>query len=165
MTILMVNKFHYLRGGAERYYFAPEVTMLQHETCMIAYRLANKLHREGHRAFYFPNVPTEPRFKTAPFYFMPAMYTAGLGQLGMNCCIINPRFGPLMRVTAVITDLELPVGTPMDGMHYPECQSCTECVKRCPSKSLDGKFWKNVFKCSSYGCCATCLSVCPAGQR
>jgi len=151
-------------AGAERYYLGPENAMLAHEVSMIAYRLARKLYQEGQRAFYFPNVVPEPRFKTAPFYFMPAMYAAGLGQLGMNCCIINPRYGPLMRVTSVITDLELPAGEPMEGMYYPECNSCLECVKRCPSESLDGKYWKNVFKCASYGCSSTCLSVCPAGK-
>ena len=151
-------------AGAERYYLGPENEMLTHEVAMIAYRLAASLRRDGHRAFYFPNVPTEPRFKTAPFYFMPAMYAAGLGQLGMNCSIINPEYGPRFRVTAVITDLELPAGEPMEGMQYPECSACLECVRRCPSQSLDGKYWKDVFKCASYGCCGTCLSVCPAGQ-
>ena len=151
-------------AGAERYYFGPENKMLAHEVSMIGYRLARKLHQQGHRAFYLPEVETEPRFKTAPFYVMPAMYTAGLGQLGMNCCIINGQYGPLFRATAVITDMELPAGEPMEGMQYPECESCLECVRRCPSKSLDGGYWKNVFKCASYGCCGTCLSVCPAGK-
>ena len=150
-------------AGAERYYFGPENEMLTHEVSMIGYRLARRLHSEGQRAFYFPHVQTEPRFKTGPFYFMPAMYAAGLGQLGMNCCMINPDHGPGFRVTAIITDLELPAGEPMEEMHYPECETCLECVKRCPSKALDGRYWKNVFKCASYGCCATCLSVCPAG--
>ncbi len=31
------------------------------------------------------------------------------------------------------------------------------------SRSLDGKGWKNVHGCASYGCCGTCLSVCPVG--
>ncbi len=69
-----------------------------------------------------------------------------------------------MKVTAVITDLEPPAGEPMDPMLFPESKTCVECVKRCPSKSLDGKYWKNVFKCSNYGCPASCLSVCPFGE-
>jgi epoxyqueuosine reductase QueG len=151
-------------AGAERYYLGPENEMLVHETSLIGYRLARRLRGNGHRAFYFPSVQTEPRFKTAPFYYMPAMYAAGLGQLGMNCSIINPEYGPLFRVTAIITDMELPAGEPMGEMYYPECKSCLECIKRCPSKSLNGKYWKNVFGCSAYGCCGTCLSVCPVGQ-
>ena len=125
-------------AGAERYYMGPENVMLTHEVSMIAYKLAMRLHRQGHRAFYFPNVLTEPRFKTAPFYFLPAMYVAGLGQLGMNCSIITPQYGPRIRVTAVITDLELPAGTPMAEMLFPGCKTCLECVKRCPSKAING---------------------------
>jgi epoxyqueuosine reductase QueG len=152
-------------AGAERYYFGPENEMLTHEVGMIGYRLAHKLHRDGFKAFYFPSVQSEPRFKTAPFYYMPAMYLAGIGQLGMNCCIINPKFGPLFRVTSVITNADLPSGEPLGGMHYQECKSCLECVRRCPSKALNGNYWKNVFACASYGCCGTCLSVCPAGRN
>jgi epoxyqueuosine reductase QueG len=151
-------------AGAERYYLGPENEMLTHEVSMIGYRLARKLRQEGYETFYFPDVQTEPRFKTAPFYFMPAMYVAGMGQLGMDCSIITPKYGPRFRVTAIITDLELPVGVPMDSMYYPGCETCIECVKRCPSKSLNGKYWKNVFKCSNYGCCGTCLSICPVGE-
>ena len=150
-------------AGAERYYLGSEDIMLTHEVSMIAYRLARKLHRDGHRAFYVPEVETEPRFKTAPFYFLPAMYVAGLGQLGMNCSIITREWGPRFRVTAVITDLELPAGEPMGERRFPDCTTCRECVKCCPSRSLNGKYWKNVYRCASYGCCATCLSVCPIG--
>jgi epoxyqueuosine reductase QueG len=151
-------------AGAERYYLGPEYGMLSHEVALIAYKLARKLRRDGHQTFYFPHVKTEPRFKTAPFYFMPAMYAAGMGQLGMNCAIITPEFGPRFTVTAVITDLELPAGEPMAEKLYPGCKTCLECVKRCPSKAIDGRYWKNVFKCSTYGCSATCLSVCPVGD-
>ena len=151
-------------AGAERYYLGPENEMLTHEVAVIAYRLAARLRRDGHRVFYFPNVQAEPRFKTAPFYFMPAMYAAGLGQLGMNCSIISREHGPRFRVTAVITDLELPAGEPMKGQQYPGCSACLDCVRRCPSQALDGRYWKNVYKCASYGCCGTCLSVCPVGR-
>lgn len=151
-------------AGAERYYLGPENLMLKHEVSMIAYKLARKFRQEGHKAFYMPDVTTEPRFKTAPFYFLPAMYVAGMGQLGMNCSIITPKWGPRIWVTSVITDLELPAGEPMEEMLFPGCKDCLECVKRCPSKALNGKYWKNVFKCSNYGCSATCLSVCPEGE-
>lgn len=151
-------------AGAERFYHGPENEMLTHELSLIAYKLSKKLTNDGHRSFYLPDTKTEPRFKTAPFYFMPAMYVAGMGQLGMNCAIITPKYGPRFRVTTVITDLELPAGVPMEDMKYPDCMTCKECVRRCPSKAIDGRFWKNVFKCSDYGCSTVCLSVCPAGE-
>ena len=150
--------------GAERYYFGEENTILSHEIAMIAYKTAWKLHREGYSAFYLPPVKTEQRFKTAPFYFLPAMYEAGIGQLGYNCSMINPVYGPRFRVTAIITNKELPAGQPLGERYYPACAECKICVRRCPSQALDGRGWKNVFKCASYGCCGTCLSVCPIGE-
>jgi len=152
-------------AGAERFYVGDEVTILTHEVGLMGYKIAWKLHREGYRAFYFPApFKQEPRFKTAPFYFMPAMYLAGIGQMGLNCSILTPDYGPRIWVTAIITNKELPAGRPIVPTYYEGCQSCMECIKHCPSKSLDGKGWKNVFRCASYGCCGTCLSVCPAGS-
>ena len=151
-------------AGAERYYLNEELTILTHEVTMMAYKVAWKLHREGYQAFYFTPFKQEARFRTAAFYFTPAMYLAGMGQMGLNCSILTPEYGPRIWVTAIITNKELPVGQPIGPTYYEDCKSCLECVKRCPSKSLDGKGWKNVFRCASYGCCGTCLSVCPVGS-
>ena len=90
---------------------------------------------------------------------LPATYVAGMGQSGMNCSIVNPKYGPRFRVIAVTTDLELPAGTPMEEMKCPDCTTCKECTRRCPSRAIDGRYRKNVFKCSDYGCSSTCLSV------
>ena len=152
-------------AGAERFYITDELSILTHEVGLMGYKIAWKLHREGYQAFYFPApAKQEPRFRTAPFYFMPAMYLAGMGQMGLNCSILTPEYGPRIRITAIITNKELPAGQPIGPAYYEDCRDCMECVKRCPSKSLDGKGWKNVFKCASYGCCGTCLSVCPVGS-
>ena len=149
--------------GAERFFVDPEQAMLTNELLKIAYKMSWKLNREGHQAFYFHPFKPEPRFKTAAFYFMPAMYLAGMGQMGLNCSIITPEYGPRIWVTAVLTDKELPAGEPAGPQFLEDCQSCLICVERCPSKSLTGQGWKNVHGCASYGCCGTCLSVCPKG--
>ena len=152
-------------AGAERFYITDENTILTHEVGLIGYKIAWRLHREGYQAFYFPApFKQEPRFRTAPFYFVPAMYLAGMGQMGFNCSILTPEYGPRIWVTAVITNKELSAGQPIGPHYYEDCKSCMECVKRCPSQALDGKGWKNVFRCASYGCCGTCLSVCPVGN-
>lgn len=152
-------------AGAERFYIDDENTILTHEVGLMGYKLAWKLHREGYRAFYFPApFKQEPRFRTASFYFMPAMYLAGLGQMGLNCSILTAEYGPRIWITTVITNKELPARQPVGPHYYEDCKSCLECVKRCPSQSLDGKGWKNVFRCASYDCCGTCLAVCPVGS-
>ena len=149
--------------GAERFFINAEQTMLTNELLRMAYRIAWKLNREGYKAFYFHPFKPEPRFKTAAFYFMPAMYLAGIGQMGLNCSIITKEYGPRIWVTAIITDKELPAGQPVGPVQYEDCNSWGICIERCPSHSLDGQGWKNVHGCASYGCCGTCLSVCPVG--
>lgn len=151
-------------AGAERYFLGDEFNLLTHEVSMMAYKIAWKLHREGYQAFYFAPFKQEARFKTAAFYFMPAMYLAGMGQMGLNCSLLTPEYGPRIWVTGIITNKELPAGQSIGTTYYEDCKSCLECVKRCPSQALDGKGWKNVFRCASYGCCGTCLSVCPVGS-
>jgi len=151
-------------SGAERYFVNEEIAMLTNEVTLMGYKIAWKLHREGYRAFYFAPFKQEPRFRTAAFQFMPAMYLAGIGQMGFNCSILTPEYGPRIWVTTIITDKELIAGQPVGPAYNEDCKSCLECVKRCPSRALDGKGWKNPFKCASYGCCGTCLSICPVGQ-
>lgn len=152
-------------AGAERFYIEDENTILTHEVGLIGYKITWKLHREGYQAFYFPApFKQEPRFRTAPFYFTPAMYLAGMGQMGLNCSILTPEYGPRIWVTTIITNKELPAGEKIGPHYYEDCKNCMKCIKVCPIQALDGKGWKNVFRCASYGCCGTCLSLCPVGN-
>lgn len=155
-----------LPAGSERYFLNGENALLNHEVGMIAFKIASKLHREGYETFYFPGLSKQDaRFKTAAFYFMPAMYLAGIGQMGLNCSILTPEFGPRIWVVSIITEKELPAGQPVGAYIREGCKDCKECVKHCPSTALNGKGWKNVFRCATYGCCGTCLSVCPVGMN
>ncbi len=149
--------------GAERFFMDEETTVLNHETAVIAYKLVRKLERAGYSAFHPTGGKQDPRFRTAPFYHTVAMYLAGMGTMGYNCCILTPEFGPRVRVTSVITNLELPAGRPL-AQDICDKEDCLRCVKACPSGALDGKGWKNPFLCASYGCCGTCVAICPKGQ-
>jgi len=151
-------------AGAERYFLNDEVVQLTNEVLLIAYRTAWRLRHEGYKAFYVTPFQQDARFRTAAFYLMPAMYLAGMGQMGLNCCILTPEYGPRIWVTAIITDKELLAGQPAGPLYREECEDCLKCVRNCPSGALDGKGWKNVFRCAAYGCCGTCLSVCPQGE-
>ena len=150
--------------GAERYFLNDEVVQLTNDVMRIGYKTSWKLRRDGYHAFYFSPFSQDARFRTAAFQLMPAMYLAGLGQMGFNCSIINREFGPRLWVTAIITDKELAAGRPFGAPIREDCKSCLVCVRSCPSRALDGKGWKNVWRCASYGCCGTCLSVCPVGK-
>jgi epoxyqueuosine reductase QueG len=147
--------------GAERFFLGEENDLLGRELTRMAYSMAKFLRRNGWQAFYLPAAKQNPRFRTAPFYHMPAMYLAGLGTLGWNCSILTPQFGPRVKVTSIITDCQLPAGEPMAQS---VCDQCGLCVENCPIGAIDGQGWKNPFACASYGCCGTCIAICPVGE-
>jgi epoxyqueuosine reductase QueG len=148
--------------GAERFFMTVENDMLDHEVSMIAYRLARFIEGMGHRAMYLPtSKKSDRRFYTAPFYHMPAIYLAGLGTLGLNACIVTPEFGPRIWTTSIITSLLLPPGQPLAE---DVCTHCRLCVENCPVSALDGEGWKDVYRCPTYGCCGTCVAICPVGS-
>lgn len=147
--------------GAERYFLEEENAILNRELSLMGYKISKYLRHHGWNAFYLPPSKQDRRFRTAPFYIMPAMYLAGLGTLGLNFSIITPEFGPRVIVTAIITDCLLSPGRPMETEL---CDHCLLCVENCPIQALDGEGGKNPFACSSYGCCGTCIAICPVGE-
>ena len=147
--------------GAERFFLGVENGILNNEISWVAYKMAKMLRRSGWSALHIPAAKQNGRFRTAPFYHTPAMYLAGLGTMGLNCCILTPEFGPRVFVTSIITDCPLPTGKPMA---IEMCDECGNCVESCPSGAIDGEGWKNPFACASYGCCGTCIAVCPVGE-
>ena len=149
-------------AGAERFFLTEENAMIKHELSWIAYKMAKRLRHMGYHALHLPPSKQNDRFRTAPFYHMPAMYLAGMGTLGLNCSIITPQFGPRVCVTSIITDCSLPAGQPLAEEL---CTRCGLCVKSCPACAIDGQGWKNPFACASYGCCSTCIAICPVGAQ
>ena len=146
--------------GAERFFLDEENSILAREIALMGYKIAKFLRHQGWTALHLPPGKQDGRFRTAPFYHMPAMYLAGLGTLGLNCAILTPEFGPRVYVTSIITDCPLPAGSPMA---QEMCEHCGLCVESCPIGAIDGQGWKNPFACASYGCCSTCIAVCPVG--
>jgi epoxyqueuosine reductase QueG len=146
--------------GAERFFLGEENGVIARELQYVGYKMSKYMRHAGHKAFFVPG-KQNARFRTAPFYYTPAMYLAGLGTLGLNCCILTPEFGPRVYVSALITDAALPAGSPMEEEM---CTRCGLCVDNCPIQAIDGKGWKNPWACASYGCCGTCMAICPVGE-
>ena len=149
-------------AGVERYFSGEENALLDGEVRLIAYKIARKLEREGNMAIHLPPGKQDQRWFTPPFYHLPAAYLAGLGTMGLNCSLISPEYGPRMWLTSIITDKELPVGEPLSEEI---CTKCGKCVDVCPSEALDGEGWKNVYRCATYGCCGSCVAICPIGNK
>ena len=58
---------------------------------------------------------------------------AGFGNYGKNALIVNPVFGPWIRIAAILTDAELIADNPFE---QDLCQDCENCIKACPVGAL-----------------------------
>ena len=66
-----------------------------------------------------------------------AGYMAGLGVIGKNTLLINDRFGSMIQLGALLTDLKLQ-GDPIAD--YVGCiEDCTVCLDNCPVNALNGE--------------------------
>jgi len=83
---------------------------------------------------------------SAPLAERALAVRAGLGFIGKNHMLINPRLGPQIFLGEIITGLELQADEAIAG----SCSGCNKCVEACPTGALreDGQFDAN--KCISY---------------
>lgn len=67
---------------------------------------------------------------------IPLAIDAGLGELGRNCMLITPEFGPRVRLAKVFTDLPLVADKPIEFGVWEFCKTCKKCAETCPSQAL-----------------------------
>ncbi len=98
-----------------------------------------------------------------------AGYYAGLGFLGKNTLLTNNKYGNMIRLGAVITDLTLESDKIAD---YNFCgRTCSLCIDNCPAKAIDGiKINQKLCrehshtdngKGTEFYSCSLCRSICP----
>lgn len=71
---------------------------------------------------------------------------AGLGFIGKNHMLINPKLGCRILLGEIITDLELQADEPIKA----DCADCNKCIQACPTGALrpDGQF--DAGRCINY---------------
>jgi len=77
-----------------------------------------------------PGCRTRGVVDSAPFSEREFGWLAGLGWFGKNCLLIDPAAGSYFLLTALLTDLVLPVAEPIRVDH---CGTCTACLEACPT--------------------------------
>jgi epoxyqueuosine reductase len=124
--------------------------------------------RQAARSAGIP-MPGGPRVyvDTGPVLERDWALTAGLGFVGKNTCLINPRMGSWLFLGVVITDVELtliPDPSPYkgEGGRIPSpfqaegqgggitCGTCKRCLTACPTGAFPAPFVLDARKCISY---------------
>ncbi|MTB51889.1 tRNA epoxyqueuosine(34) reductase QueG [Lewinella sp. W8] len=72
---------------------------------------------------------------------------AGVGWVGKNTLLINPRSGSYYFLAEIISDLDLPADTAIRD----HCGTCTRCIEACPTEAISpGGYVVDGSKCISY---------------
>lgn len=88
---------------------------------------------------------------TFPILERSVALKAGLGFIGKNGLLINPKLGSFVFLGEVVTDLELQrfEKEEKSGREIDYCKNCGKCVSICPTKALKGDGSVDPSKCLS----------------
>ncbi|MBW1695491.1 MAG: epoxyqueuosine reductase [Deltaproteobacteria bacterium] len=151
----------------------PHYTYLNGRLTKAIYDMAKLFRNQGFRALPLPpsGIPTDQRTLVSIFSYKHAAVSAGLGTIGRSGLLITRKFGPRVRLCALLTDAPLEQ-SPVPQESY--CKDCHACIRVCPAHALetpnDGEFYSiNKFACRSYRgvgfTCSMCMKVCQSGQN
>lgn len=143
---------------------------------IVAFQIAKIIEKEGYKATIVPTEGSEFGYwyadretLKADLSIKYAAYHAGLGNFGMNHLLITKDFGPIVRMTAIMTDapLEKEEKCTLPSFINEKCSNCMKCIEVCPAGAIsrDGKI--NRQKCAQYMFnvlgglrCGLCVKVC-----
>ena len=107
-----------------------------------------------------------------------AAVACGLGTFGLNNLVLNPQWGPRIRLATIVTDAALGCSQTLDENPCP-AQECAKCVDICPVHALDGwvgeydpqrgwvidkrRCYDYIFTTLKGQRCGLCIKACPVG--
>ena len=84
---------------------------------------------------------------TGPILERDLAQRAGIGWIGKNTCLINPKQGSYFLLSEILLDLELEPDTPFVTDH---CGTCTRCITACPTQCILPDRTIDARRCISY---------------
>jgi epoxyqueuosine reductase len=95
----------------------------------------------GHR------VPNRYYTDTGPILERDLAQRAGLGWIGKNTCLINPKHGSYFLLAEILLGIELEPDAPFTTDH---CGTCTRCIEACPTQCITPNRTIDARRCISY---------------
>jgi Uncharacterized Fe-S protein len=154
------------------YSFVEDVVL--HEVLRLSLDIAVKLEKEHVAALPVPSEPydywdAETLTGKGLLSLKHAAYLAGLGVIGRNTLLCTPEYGNLIKLGALVTDVEL---DPDPVLENKLCSDkCNICTNGCPSGALQNgavdqrkcrmQFSGTTAKGASIIVCYNCRKVCP----
>ena len=65
---------------------------------------------------------------------------SGMGWIGRCALLISPKYGAALRLSTLLTDMPIKVGTPIDDSL---CDECTDCQDACPVNAINEVKWNS----------------------
>jgi epoxyqueuosine reductase len=84
---------------------------------------------------------------TGPILERDLAQRAGIGWIGKNTCLINPKHGSYFLLSEILLDLPLEPDHPFITDH---CGTCTRCMQACPTQCILPDRTLDATRCISY---------------
>lgn len=164
--------------------YAHQYEMANRTLDRIAFKIQNRLQNSGYKSLAIAASQVIDRENWRGYISHKVIgRAAGLGWLGKSLLLVNPDYGPRVRLASILTDLNLETDEPISN----KCGNCTSCVDACPADAIKNSDWEDrpnsreetlhLERCASllvedfskregigHSICGVCVKVCPYGQ-